>query len=353
MIIERYIATRYCAYLAMLFFGITGLYLLIEAFETLPDFLDKGVSFLTILVYFALISPKIIYQLSPLTVLLAGLLTMVTLGKSREIMAMRSVGISPGRIFMPVMASAITFSLLFLIMNIFLVPRAEEAAGLILQMELGKNQKKGVMVQGGRLFYRGKNSILSADLIIPDAQELAGVQWIFFNPDYSMSEFIAAPAARFVKGKWYFFNGILEKGDKVIFFKDLEKDLSVSPRDLAAIETPVEEAGFWVLLRAVKRLKRLGLPASSQEMVLLGYIFYPLLGVSLLYLCLPIAFYRLQGGPALGLVLGTGVAFSVWALWNMLFSMGKTGAIPPLLASILPHACLLTGGVWFRKKVKF
>ncbi len=353
MIIERYIATRYFSYLAMLFFGLTGLYLLIEAFEKLPDFLNHGVSFLTILVYFCLISPKIIYQLSPLTILLAGLLTIVTFGKNREIMAMRSIGIAPKRIFRPVMATALTFGILFMCMNLFVVPKAQEAAGFILQMEVGANNKSGVMVQGGKLFYRGKDSILSAELLVPDAQELSGVQWFFFTKDYAITEFIASPSALFRQGKWHFFDGILERGDKVVFFKELIRQLPVSPKDLAAIETPVDQAGPWILLRAVKRLKRLGLPSYSQEMTLLSYFFYPLLGVSLLYLCLPIAFYRLQGGAALGLVLGTVVAFSVWGLWNMLVSMGKTGTLPPALAAILPHFGLLTGGFWLRKKIKF
>ncbi len=353
MILERYIATRYCSFLAMLFFGLTGLYLLIEAFERLPDFLDKGAGFLTILVYFSLICPKIIYELCPLTILLAGLLTIATMGKNREIMAMRSLGISPRRIFRPIMASALLFCTLFLLMNIYLVPRAEEAASLIVEIELGKNRKNGVMIQGGHLFYRGKDSILSAELVNPDAEELSGVQWLFFNPDYSLSEFIGAPVARYSNGRWYFFNGIEETGGNITFFKKIEKDLMVSPADLADIETPVEEAGFHVLIRAVKRLKRLGLPAYSQEMVLLGYIFYPLLGVTLLYLCLPVGLYRLQGGAALGLVLGTIVAFSVWALWNMLFSMGKTGTLPPAVSGLLPHAGLVTGGLWFRKRVRF
>ncbi len=353
MIIQRYIAARYCSYLGVLFFGLTGLYLLIEAFERLPDFLGKGVSFLTILVYFSLICPKIIYQLCPLTILLAGLLTIVTLGKGSEIMAMRSVGIPPKKIFMPVIVSASLFAALIMAMNFFLVPRAEEAAGFILQVELGSNKKKGIMVQGGQLFYRGKDSILSAELIVPDAQELSGIQWLFFGSDYSVKEFIAAPAAKFLNGRWYFFNGLHQAKNQVSFFNTLEKVLPVSPRDLAAIETPVEEASPWLLLRAVKRLKKLGLPAYSQEMVLLSYIFYPLLGVSLLFLCLPVAFYRLQGGAAFGLVLGTAVAFSVWALWNMLMSMGKTGTIPPVISALFPHVFLIAGGVWIRKNMEF
>ncbi len=352
MIIERYIARKYFAYLFMLFFGLTGLYLLIDAFERLPEFMNKGTGFLTVIVYFALISPKIICQLSPLTILLAGLLTMATLGKNREIMAMRSIGIAPRRIFRPVVASAALFCMLFVAMNFFVVPKAEDAAWFILQMEIG-SKKKGVMVHGGHLFYRGKGSILSAELLMANAQELSGIQWIFFNPDYSLSEFIASPAAKYHRGKWYFFNGLVEKENSVTFFKTLERALPVSPKDLIAIETPVEEAGPGVLFTAVKRLRKLGLPAYSQEMALLGFVFYPLLGLSLLYLCLPIAFYRLNTGPTLGLVLGTAVAFSVWALWNMLVSLGKTGALSPFLCALFPHLALLTGGFYLRKKMKF
>ncbi len=353
MILERFITARFMSYLLVLFFGLTGLYLLIEAFESLPDFLDAGANFLTVSVYFGLISLRIIYELSPLIILLAGLITLVTMGKSRELMALRSIGISTWRIYMPILAAALVLSMLFTLMKLFIVPQAERAAALIMSVETGKKDGRGIVAEGGRLFYRGKNSILTAEILLPDASVLADIEWLFFDSRYDLVTVIAANRCKYEDGKWIFSNGVREAGDRSEFFHRLPLNLDLTPQDLVAVETPVEEASASQLLKALLRLRSLSLPYHQQETALLSQLFYSFLGFSLLYACLPLVFFRVQGGAALGLVLGTGTGFAVWALWNMLVSMGKTGALPPAIAVFGPHLLLFGAGMWARKKFQF
>lgn len=353
MILERFMIARFLSYLLVLFFGLVGLYLLIEAFESLPDFLDAGVNFLMVLIYFCLISMRIIYQLSPLIILLAGLVTLVTMGKSRELMALRSIGISTHRILMPILVSAFLLSMLFTLMQIFIVPGADRTATLIMSRATGRDMGRGMVREEGRLYYRGEGSILSAEIITPDASVLADVEWMFFDRDYDLFRFIAASQARYEKDKWIFVKGMKEEGGKVVFFDQLPFVIKLAPQDLAAVETPVEEASVFQLLKAALRLKRLSMPYHEQETALLSQLFYSLLGFSLLFACLPLVFFRIQGGAALGLVLGTGLGFAVWAIWNMLLSMGKTGAVSPVLAVAGPHLLLIGAGFWARKRFQF
>ena len=353
MILERFITARFLSYLMVLFFGLTGLYLLIDAFESLPDFLDAGVNFFTVLVYFCLISLRIIYDLSPLIILLAGLMTLVTMGKSRELMALRSIGISNLRIVMPILAGALILSILFTSMKIFVVPAADKSANLIMSMEIGKDAGHGIVGEGGRLFYRGRNSILSAEILMPDASVLADTEWLFFSPSYDLLRMVAASEARYRDGAWIFARGVIKEKGKTIFFDRFVMESNLSPQDLVAVETPVEEASFSQLLKAMIRLRSLSLPYHQQETAILSQLLYSFLGVSLLYACLPLVFFRIHGGAALGLVLGTGTGFAVWTLWNMLVSMGKTGAMPPLIAVFGPHLLLIGVGIWARKKFQF
>ncbi|RUM87604.1 MAG: hypothetical protein DSZ23_05555 [Thermodesulfatator sp.] len=354
MILERFIAARFFSFLVVLFFGLTGLYLLIEAFEKLPDFLDAGVSFFTTAVYFCLISLNIIFELSPLIILLAGLMTLVTMGKSRELMALRSIGISTRRISMPILAGAMILAVVFTTMKIFLIPEANKAANLILKMETGVSSKdRGTVAEGGRLYYRGKDSILTGQILIPDGSMLADVEWMFFSPSYKVSMIIACAQARYVDNRWEFTRGVKRQDEKSSFFDRLSVDIDLTPQDLLAIETPVEEASASQLLKAILRLRSLGLPYHKQETTLLSQLLYSFLGVSLLFACLPLVFFRVEGGAAVGLVLGTGIGFGVWALWNMAVSMGKTGAILPFIATMGPHIFLISAGIWARKRFSF
>ncbi len=353
MILERFIISRFLSYLFILFFGLTGLYLLIEAFESLPDFLDAGVNAFNIITYFFLISLGIIYELSPLIILLAGLLTLVTMGKSRELMALRSIGVSTWRISRPILAGALILATIFTSMKLFIVPEADKAAGLIMSRQMGKDSKHGIVGEEGRLYYRGKNSILTAQILTPDASVLADLEWLFFSPTYKLTRLLAASEARYDNGRWIFFDGVEERGGKARFFKKYPLAIDLYPQDLVAVETPVEEASASQLWKAMVRLRELSLPYYQQEAALLGQLFYSFLGVSLLYACLPLVFFRVQGGAALGLVFGTGTGFLVWAIWNMLISMGKTGAIPPVAAVMAPHLLLVGAGLFARKIYRF
>ena len=354
MILERFIATRFMSFVLVLFFGLTGLYLLIDAFENLPDFLEANAGFVTILAYFGLVSLRVVYELSPQIILLAGLMTLVTMGKSRELMALRSIGIPGRRIALPIIGSALILCTMFTALKLFMVPAADRAASLILARELGKKTGRGFVGEEGRLYYRGKGSILSADIVMPDASVLGQVEWLFFDRDYQLVKVIVAAEARYEHGKWVFIKGLREEGNSpAVFFDSMASNIYLAPRDLVAVETPVEEASASQLFRAILRLRALSLPYHQQETVLLAQLLYSFLGVSLLFACMPLVASMVQGGAALGLVLGTGLGFTVWALWNMMVSMGKTGAVEPVIAVFGPHALLIAIGIWIRKKYEF
>ncbi len=354
MLSERLIAKNFLSILFALFFGITGLYLLIDAFENLPDFLEHGVDFLTIVVYFLLRCPKIMFEISPLALVLSGILSILVLGKTRQVLAMRSIGITPESIFRPILLLSLVLAVLFTLVNLYLVPKAQATAEEILSMKIGEKADKGPVIHKGQLFFRGKDSLLSARILDPKAKILSSVKWLTFDQEYDRKEFLDSKMAHFAGGKWVFKDGVLIKaGKKAAFFSEKTVDLPVTPRDLASSEKPIEESTLEEVWFMLKRLKESGLPYYLQEMVLLSRLFYSFLGVSLLFLCLPIIFYKVHQGATTGLVIGTGLSFLVWTIWNMLVSMGKTGTVDPVVCVSLPHVFLIGAGIIYRKMVRF
>ncbi len=354
MLAERLISKSFLSILFVFFFGITGLYLLIDAFENLPDFLEQGVDFLTIVVYFLLLCPKIMFQISPLAIVLSGILSILILGKTKQILAMRTIGITPERIFRPILFLSFLLAVLFTLMNLYLIPKSQDTAEEILSMKLGKKTDKGPVIHKGQLFFRGKNSLLAARILDPSTKVLSNVKWLTFDKKYNLKEFLAGKMVHFVGGKWIFKKGLMiNNGKKSSFFDKKTVDLPVTPKYLTSVKKPIDEASLDELYFMLKRLKEAGLPYYLQETVILSQIFYPFLGVSLLFLCLPIVFYRVHQGATIGLIVGTGLSFLVWTIWNMLVSMGKTGALNPVLCVSLPHIFLIGAGAIYRKLVRF
>ena len=76
MLLNRYILWNFLRNLGMLFAALISLYLLIDFFEKIDNFLEKGKAAGLILKFFVLNIPFIIEQMSPVCVLLAGVITL-------------------------------------------------------------------------------------------------------------------------------------------------------------------------------------------------------------------------------------------------------------------------------------
>ena len=93
-ILFRYMLREYVKIFGMCFSGLMTIYLVIDFFEKVRRFLRYDAHALDVLAYFVLKMPAISYQIAPLAVLMATLLTIGLLSRSHEITAMRSCGIS-------------------------------------------------------------------------------------------------------------------------------------------------------------------------------------------------------------------------------------------------------------------
>ena len=94
-ILFRYILREYVKVFTMCFAGLMTIYLVIDFFEKVRKFIRYDVEVSTVLGYFLLRTPAISFQIAPLAILMATLLTLGLLSKNLEITAMRSCGISP------------------------------------------------------------------------------------------------------------------------------------------------------------------------------------------------------------------------------------------------------------------
>src|SRR5688572_27631997 len=93
-ILFRYLLREYAKIFTMCFSGLMTIYLVIDFFEKVRRFLRYDASWFDVLTYFFLKTPAISFQIAPLAILMATLLTFGLLSRGHEITAMRSCGIS-------------------------------------------------------------------------------------------------------------------------------------------------------------------------------------------------------------------------------------------------------------------
>ena len=357
-VLTRYLLRNFSIILVLVLPGLIGFYLLVDVFERLDDFVEAGAPMSSALAYFFLRIPRITYELAPISILLAGLLSIMLLSKHMELLAFRTLGVKPWKIILPLLFAAFSLSAVLVILQAFFIPKAIAKAQTIWQVDVKKNPPKGIL-HGNRLFYLGNKSIWTTELGSPDAHRLVNVQWLSFNRDYEIIQFVAASEAVYSGNKWIFMHGLRRMGSVkksmplVKAFETLTLDLAEAPEDFVNIETPSEQMDMASLWKSVRRLKRSGYSTREQETVLWGQILYPLLGCSLLLVGLPLTMMRGRGGLAIGLGLGLIVGFATWVAWSFALTMGKTGTIPAIAAPGIVHFALISTGLVLMKRLRF
>src|SRR5918992_1654837 len=100
-ILFRYLVREYMKIFLMCFAGLMTVYLVVDFFEKVRRFIRFDAEVIHIVAYFLLRTPAISFQIAPLGILMATLLTLGMFSKNHEITAMRSCGISLLRTAMP------------------------------------------------------------------------------------------------------------------------------------------------------------------------------------------------------------------------------------------------------------
>ncbi|NDY42926.1 LptF/LptG family permease [Dissulfurirhabdus thermomarina] len=355
-VLTRYLARFFFSLLAVILPGLAGLYLLVEVFERVDDFIEARVPAQVTLAYFLLRTPEILSQLAPMAVLLSGLLTVAVLSRHSEILALRALGVAPGRVVRPFLLAAALVGAVFLAAEVFVVPQAAMRAQRIYQEEVSRTPLLGIWLKG-RLYYHGEGCIWTLMVENWDASRLRDVRILCFDPGYRMREYLAARRAVYREGAWHFLDGqdkvMTPGGLEVRPFKEMVRRLPETPETFIAVRaapSAMTPAELWTTLR---RLQEAGQPAAEVATALAAALLYPFLGLSLLAMALPLILAQDRGHLGVGLGLGLLFGFGAWVLWSAALILGRTGVLPPALAPLLVHALLWGAGWGLVKRLRF
>ena len=116
-IIDRYIFGKFLKIFFWCYFSLVGFYIVIDLSSNISDFAAASNSFshlvTSIISYYFLDSFVIVDMAFPLLVVLAALTATTMMSLSNEIIALLAMGMSPGRMLIPILVGAIGVSCLF------------------------------------------------------------------------------------------------------------------------------------------------------------------------------------------------------------------------------------------------
>lgn len=124
-IMDRYLVRSIAQPLVFCFFAFLAIWLIIDLSDHGPEFIEAGVPFTKVCVFYLIQLPVIVVQVLPVTVLLALLYALGKMSRSNEIISMLGSGRSFGQLLRPAFLAGAYLSFICLVLNYQWAPVAE------------------------------------------------------------------------------------------------------------------------------------------------------------------------------------------------------------------------------------
>ena len=111
-ILTRYVCKKFIKLLLLCLIGLSLIYLLVEFFERLDNLMAQDLSYWFMAQYLSLRLPQVVFQILPVAVLMAILLTLGGMAKEGELVAMLSGGMHIFQIIIPLLIICLGLSVL-------------------------------------------------------------------------------------------------------------------------------------------------------------------------------------------------------------------------------------------------
>jgi lipopolysaccharide export system permease protein len=334
-IIGRYIGKEIGKYFAIILMVVAGIYLTVDFIERIDNFIDAGLPLQRAFLYFGLRLPLILFQITPVGILLAVLITFGLMAKNNELLALRSSGISLVSLIRPILLSGVASTLLMLLAAEVVMPVAVSQANHIWLQEV--KGRKTSRVRQNDIWLKADDTILHLKYFNPDSMEAKGVTVHRFDAQFNLIERIDADTAQFQEGAWLLSRGMHQQHQKrpnVRLFDHMNVELAFAPEDLAQAAPKPEEMNFAQLRRYIRKVEAEGYDATHYRVDLQAKAAFPLIALILTLIGAGLAARgKIREGLAGSITYGLGLAFLYWIAFSFSLSMGYAGMLPPIIAA--------------------
>ena len=365
--LDGYILRAFLVPFGILLFAFTLLFIIMDMYNEIGDFLDNKASVSVCVRFFMLKIPGNIRFILPITVLLACMYALANLGRNRELTAIRASGISLVRCGLPIFTVGFCVMLVNFYFNERLVPETTRLAEIVKRTV--ENPKYVEQTNAQLQFHSGDRlrSWYFGQFDDDDFQEKVKLKIFTKNPEFPRRQIlvrtIEAEKTRYVPGTgWEFYKPEIHEysedglpGDTITPDQDplvlSEEEIPDKP---SVIIKSVIEPDALSSLEIITILRDNPNMAVNLRNIYATILFNRLAFPWACFLCaffaLPLATKNERSGIFSAIALAVGLAV-LYQVSNEIFMVaGKNGYIPPILAGLTPTVIFGGYGIYLLKK---
>lgn len=360
MILFGYVARRTLAAVLGALAGVVGIFLAVDFVDNAAGYTGPG-WVPAVLELYAYKSAVVVYQIAPAAILLGAAIAVSGFRQTREYTALRSVGLGPWRLAVPVLAVALLCGGVLVVVHDLVGVVAADRAETIAATRFGRggDMRRYTAAREPKRWFRSKDGrrIYHLRGALPEGG-FARVTIYEIGDGFTLSRRVDAARMRPDGDGWQ-----LEEVEDRRFGADGTLSLETAAVRRADFDEPAGAFSVvpgkpgqmrWNTLLAQLKLRRqLGLRTAEFELERYNRLAYPLAGAPGALLALAIALRRnRKGHVATALVESVGVSMLFWAAQGVTWAFGLSGRVTPWVAAWLPNVLFLALGAWAVRRAR-
>jgi lipopolysaccharide export system permease protein len=350
-VVGRHLGREFLGTFVLTVGAFVAIYVVADFFDRLDGFLRHDAPAGAIIRFFVFKIPLVVTQVTPVAVLVGGLVSLGLLARQNEFVALRACGVSVWQMAAPLLGLAGVIALATFAWNETIVPYSARRWHTIENVEI-KKRGSATLFTGRDVWFHGRAGFYNVDRVSPRRHTLYGLTVYQVGSDFRPTRVIEAEAAFWTDAHWEL-SGVRTRS----FGRDGVHEVPHVPpgfalpeslEDFRAVSIEPEELSYGMLRRQIKDLRRKGVDTSESWVDLHLKLALPAASLVLMLLAVPLAaagtrLTSFAASAGLGLALG----FGYFVLLAFTRALGQSGALPPALAAWAANGvCAVLGGYY-------
>jgi LPS export ABC transporter permease LptG/LPS export ABC transporter permease LptF len=358
-ILDDYVLRQFLEYLGLVLATFVVLTLVFTFFELLGDIVRNRIALITVGEYLVNVIPSMVYLMTPLSVLIAVLVTFGLLQKSNELTAMKATGISLYRLIVPILILATMLSFTLFIFDQLYLPHANKRQDALRNEIKGKPAQTYLNPQHKWIF-GAHQEIYYYEFFDSERNQFANLSVFDINPKaFALTERTFASRVFWNDSlhKWVFERGWTRtlaatqvkdyRTFDVATFANVDEPPSYFKKEVKQYS----EMNFDELKSYIRELEQGGFDVVRLKVQLYKKLSFPLITLVMSILAIPFALSAGRQGALRGVATAIGIAVVYWITSGLFEAMGNVNQLPAALAAWSPDVIFALAGGYFMLKV--
>ena len=345
-LLDAYVVREFLRVFFLVLSSFVLLMLITTFFDLMGHILGNHISLIIVGDYLLNLTPSMLYQLTPLAVLVGVLVTFGVLNRNSEVVAMKAAGISLYRLVIPIVSIGAVLALSLFLFDQYYLPQANRRQENLRNIIKGNPAQTYLHPEWQWIFGAPNDSepgrIFYYQFFDPVSNEFANLSVFEFNPGtFQLTQRIFAARVYWDSdaNTWHFQNGWAStfRGADVTGFRQISQatfpEIHEQPSYFKQEALQSQEMNFGQLETYIRDLRQSGFDTMQLRVALWHKLAYPLTAIIMAGLAVPFALSMGRRGSLTAVAVAIGVALAYWVVDGLFQAMGNVNYLPAALAA--------------------